>query len=136
MLYPEESYKIMGAYFAVYNKKGCGFLEDVYQECLEIEFEHLGIPFIARTEQVLTYRGRKLRQCYKPDFICYGKITLELKTVSKLMDRHRAQLMNYLNGTGIELGILLNFASYPKLEYERIALSTKRRGRQPPIEQD
>ena len=136
MLYPDESYRIMGACFAVYNDKGCGFLEDVYQECLEIEFEHLGIPFVSRPEQELTYRGRRLRQTYKPDFICYGKIIIELKVVGQFADRHRAQLLNYLNASGHLLGILVNFASHPKLEYERIALSRKRGIPEPPPEAD
>lgn len=127
MLYPEESYRIMGACFAVYNDKGCGFLEDVYQECLEIEFEHLGIPFLSRPELNLIYRGRTLRQFCKPDFVCFGKIIIELKVVSELHDRHRAQVINYLNACGFQLGILVNFASYPDLKYQRLALTREKR---------
>ncbi len=127
MLYPEESYRIMGACFAVYNDKGCGFLEDVYQECLEIEFEHLGIPFLSRPELNLIYRGRTLRQFYKPDFVCFGKIIIELKVVSELHDRHQAQVISYLNACGFQLGILVNFASYPDLEYQRLALTREKR---------
>lgn len=125
MLFPDESYRIMGACFAVYNDKGCGFLEDVYQECLEIELEHQGIPFVSRPTQELTYRGRRLRQFYRPDFICYGKIIVELKVVGQFADRHRAQVLNYLAASSLTLGILVNFASHPKLDYERIALSKK-----------
>ena len=125
LLYPDESYKIIGACFAVYNDKGCGFLEPVYQECLAIEFRHLQIPAVAKPELVLSYRGQNLEQTYRPDFVCYGKIIVELKAVSELVDKHRAQVLNYLHAAGFQLGILVNFGSYPNLEYERIALSKK-----------
>jgi GxxExxY protein len=125
LLYPDESYKIIGACFAVYNDKGCGFLEPVYQECLDIEFRHLQIPAVAKPELVLSYRGQNLEHTYRPDFVCYGKIIVELKAFSELLDKHRAQVLNYLHATGFQLGILVNFGSYPSLEYERLALSKK-----------
>ena len=116
-----ESYAIIGACFEVYNSKGCGFLEPVYHECLAIEFEHQRIPAISKPSLTLSYRKRTLLQTYQPDFICFGKIILELKTASALADEHRAQLLNYLHATGFELGLLVNFGHYPGLEYERIA---------------
>ncbi|HYS96184.1 MAG TPA: GxxExxY protein [Chthoniobacterales bacterium] len=117
----EESYAIIGACFEVYNAKGCGFLEPVYHERLAIEFEHQRIPAISKPSLTLSYRGRTLVQTYNPDFICFEKIVLELKTASKLADEHLAQLLNYLNATGFELGLLVNFGQYPGLKYERIA---------------
>ncbi len=117
----EESYAIIDACFEVYNAKSCGFLEPVYHECPAIEFEHQRIPAISKPSLTLSYRGRTLVQTYNPDFICFEKIVLELKTASKLADEHRAQLLNYLNATGFELGLLVNFGHYPGLEYERIA---------------
>jgi len=62
-----------------------------------------------------------LTQTYAPDYVCFEKIIVELKAVSALTDEHRAQLLNYLHATGFELGLLVNFGHYPKLEYERIA---------------
>ena len=121
LIYKQESYVVGGACFEVYNEKGCGFLEPVYHECLAIEFEHQRIPAISKPSLTLSYRGRTLVQTYNPDFICFQKIVLELKTASKLADEHRAQLLNYLNATGFELGLLVNFRHYPGLEYERIA---------------
>jgi len=121
LIYKKESYAIIGACFEVYNDKGCGFLELVYQECLGIEFEYQGIPAIAKPSITLSYRGRILTQTYQPDFVCFEKIILELKAASALADEHRAQLLNYLHATGFELGLLVNFGHYPKLEYERIA---------------
>jgi GxxExxY protein len=123
MLYPEESYRIMGACFEVHNRKGCGFLEPVYQECLEIELDYQAIPFVPQPELQLTYRGRVLEQTYKPDFICFEKILLEIKAVDQLTEKHVAQVINYLNATGHALGILVNFGTHPKLEYRRIALT-------------
>jgi hypothetical protein len=55
-----------------------------------------------------------------PDFICYGKIIVEIKAVSPLADEHRAQLLNYLSATSCALGLLANFGHYPKMEYERL----------------
>ena len=121
IIHKQESYAIVGACFEVYNTKGCGFLEPVYHECLAIEFGHQRIPAISKPLLTLSYRDRTLRQTYQPDFICFEKIILELKTVSTLADEHRAQLLNYLHATGFELGLLVNFGHYPKLEYERIA---------------
>jgi GxxExxY protein len=121
IIYKKESYAIIGACFEVYNEKGCGFLEPVYQECLGIEFEYQRIPAIPKPSLTLSYRDRILAQTYQPDFVYLEKIIVELKAVSALTDEHRAQLLNYLHATGFELGLLINFGHYPKLEYERIA---------------
>jgi GxxExxY protein len=120
LIYKEESYAIIGACFAVYKDKGCGFLEPVYHECLEIEFDSQSIPFLSKPPQTLQCRGRTLVQTFSPDFICYEKIIVEIKAVSTLVDEHRAQVLNYLSATGCELALLVNFGHYPRLEYERL----------------
>jgi len=120
IVYKEESYRIMGACFEAYKEMGCGFLEAVYQECLEMEFAAQGIPFVPQAELGLKYKGRVLKQIYVPDFICFDKIILEIKAVTELSDVHRAQVHNYLKSTGFKLGLLVNFGHYPKVEYERI----------------
>ncbi len=122
IIYRDESYKIMGACFEVYKEKGCGFTEPIYQECLRIEFERQGIPFVAQPIFELEYNGTKLEQFFKPDFVCFGSIIVELKALSKLIDEHRAQVLNYLNATNFRLGLLVNFGHYPKVEYERIVI--------------
>jgi GxxExxY protein len=114
IIYKKESYAIIGACFEVYNEKGCGFLEPVYQECLAIEFGYKRIPAIAKPSLVLSYRGRILKQTYEPDYVCFEKIIVELKAVSALADEHRAQLLNYLHARGFELGILVNFGHLPR----------------------
>ena len=125
ILHKDESYAIMGACFEVYKDKGCGFNEAVFQECLEIELELRGIPFKAQVELPLTYKGRALKSKFKADFICYDKIIVEIKAISELVDAHRSQVLNYLNATQHELGLLVNFGHYPKVEHERLALTEK-----------
>ncbi len=130
LIFKDESYAIVGACFEVYKDKGCGFVEPVYQECLSIEFLHQNIPYEAQRQLDLYYRDQKLTHLYKPDFMCFGKIIIEIKAVTKLTDEHRAQVMNYLKATGYELGLLVNFGHFPKLEYERIVGTTSNRLRQ------
>ena len=121
IIYKLESYEIMGACFEVYKEKGSGFLESVYQECLEIELGERKVPIQVQPELLLTYKSRPLKSRFKPDFICYDKIILELKAVTALTDEHRAQVQNYLRATKMKLGLLVNFSHHPKIEYERIA---------------
>ena len=106
----------------VYNKPGHGFLESVYQEALEIEFNRRNIPYEREKELQIVYDGVLLKQTYRADFLCYGKIIVELKTVSELDNSHKAQIYNYLHATGCRLGLLINFGSSDGLEYERKVL--------------
>jgi GxxExxY protein len=122
ILFKEECYKIQGAVFEVYREMGCGFLESVYQECLEKELEKRAVPFVAQQELQLIYKGESLRQTYKPDLICYDKIIVELKAVKDIAPEHKAQLINYLKATGMKLGLLVNFGTYPKASITRLAL--------------
>jgi len=101
---------------------GCGFLEAVYQECLETEFRLMNIPFDAQKALVMRYKGELLQQTYRPDFICFDTIIVEIKAVQKLVNEHRAQLHNYLRASGLKLGLLVNFGHYPKAHIERIVL--------------
>ncbi len=78
------------------------------------------IPFVAQPKLELEYKGQKLESAFQPDFICFGKIIVELKAVSKLADEHRAQLHNYLKATGHRLGMLVNFGHHPRVDIERI----------------
>jgi len=127
VLYPDECYTIQGAIFDVYREMGCGFLEAVYQECLEKEFRDRDLPFEAQKELNLSYKGEPLAQIYKPDFVCYDKIIVELKAVKELAPEHKAQLLNYLKTSGLELGLLVNFGSHPKADIIRMANTHFRR---------
>ena len=125
VIYHEECYAIMGACFEVYTDKGCGLLEPVYHECLQIELRQRGIPAVSKPKLMLEYKGHPLKQSYEPDFICDQKIILEVKAVDKLTDEHRAQIINYLRASKFKLGILVNFGHYPRLEWERFANTAK-----------
>jgi len=120
VIYPEESYRIVGRCFEVYNELGCGFLEAVYQECLALEFQDQSIPALGQQALKLKYKQHTLKSSYTPDFICFQKIIVELKAIKELTDSHRAQVHNYLKATGYKLGLLVNFGQYPKVVYERI----------------
>jgi GxxExxY protein len=119
----EETKRILGACFEVYNFKGCGFSEPVYQECMEIELELRDIPHEAQKSLGLEYKGRKLKKTFEPDLLCFDQVIVELKALKELNDEHRAQLMNYLKATGLEIGLLVNFGHYPGVQYERIIMS-------------
>ncbi len=122
VLYREECYSIQGAVFEVYREMGCGFLESVYQECMELELIKRNIPFVAQKELQLFYKGEQLQQKYKPDLICYDKVVVEIKAVKEIAPEHKAQIFNYLKATGMKLGLLVNFGNYPKAKIERIIL--------------
>ena len=122
IIYKEECYQIQGAIFEVYREMGSGFLEAVYQECLEKELRLKSIPFFAQKELPLNYKGEKLSQTYQPDLICYGKIIVELKAVKEIGPEHKAQVINYLKASGLKLGLLVNFGAYPKATIIRFSL--------------
>ncbi|MBT5017471.1 MAG: GxxExxY protein [Planctomicrobium sp.] len=121
ILFKDESYRIMGAMFEVYREMGCGFLEAVYQECVEFELDDQKIPFVAQIRLDLNYKHHRLSSNYIPDIICFDKIVIDLKAVKEIADEHRAQVHNYLKASGYRLGMIINFGHYPKLQYERIA---------------
>lgn len=107
--YKEETYNIRGAIFAVHKELGNGFLERVYQDALEFEFQARGIPYEREKEIQIIYKGKPLGEPYRADFVCYGKIIIELKAVEELQGTHRSQVINYLKATGMKLGLLVNF---------------------------
>jgi GxxExxY protein len=122
LIYPDECYAIMGACFEVYKHFGCGFLEAVYQQALEIELAIKEIPFRPRKPLGLEYKGRTLACVYVPDFTGYDKVIIELKAVSEVSEAHEAQVRNYLKATGYKLGLLVNFGHYPQLQWKRLVL--------------
>ncbi|MBR2355933.1 MAG: GxxExxY protein [Kiritimatiellae bacterium] len=119
ILYEEETNRIIGACMAVHNELGNGFLEAVYQDALAMEFDDQGIPFVKEANISVFYKGRRLDREYFADFICYGKIIVELKCVSRIVNANKAQVINYLHGTGFKVGLLVNFAE-ASLKWERI----------------
>ena len=121
ILYRDETFQIQGAIFEVYKEMGCGFLEAVYQECLEIEFTKRQIPFVSQRGLKIFYKEEPLSLKYVPDLICYDKIIVELKAVRDIVPEHKAQILNYLKATSMNLGLLVNFGAYPKVQIIRMA---------------
>jgi GxxExxY protein len=119
IIYKEESYKIIGSCMEVHKELGCGFLEPVYQEALEIVFKKNGIPYQREKELSIMFCGELLKKTYNADFVCYNKIILELKALNMLLSEHEAQVINYLKTSDFMLGLLVNFGS-TSLEYKRI----------------
>lgn len=123
LLYKDEVYAIVGAAMDVYNDLGPGFLENVYQEAMEIELESRKIPAKAVQELHIKYKGRELKKFYIADFICYDKVIVEIKAMDKLALRDEGQLINYLKATGLKVGVLINFGHYPGLEWKRLVFT-------------
>ncbi len=118
LIYEQETYKIIGAAMKVHSILGPGFNEKVYQQALAIEFAERNIPFEREKEIHAVYKGVILDGTFIPDFICYGKIIVELKSVKELNDVYRSQAINYAKVAGYNLSILLNFGER-SLVYER-----------------
>lgn len=121
-IFRTESYAIRGAIFEVYNELGAGFLEVVYQECLMREFKLRKIPFVSQPKLEILYKGDLTGLTFQPDYICFGKIILELKAVKEITDEHRSQTLNYLRASGFRLALLVNFGSTPRVTMERFIL--------------
>lgn len=121
-LYQQQGYDLMAAAFAVFNEMGNGFLEEVYQESLELELADRGISFESKPRLTLFYKGRPLQKHYEADLIVAGEIVVELKAVKALAPEHEAQLINYLKATRKRVGYLVNFGSFPRLEWKRFVL--------------
>lgn len=120
LIFESESYKIRGAAFEVYRQIGSGFLESVYQDCLKREFILRNIPFEEQKRLQLYYKDQLIDPVFVADFVCYGKIIIELKAVSQILPIHKLQVLNYLKMTQFELGLLINFGHQPLATVDRI----------------
>ena len=119
LIYPEESYQIVGACMEVHSNLGPGFLEAVYAEALMLEFEERDIPYEINKEITIHYKGKPLHKKYYADFLCYDKIIIELKAAENLTPAYTSQVLNYLKATKMKLGILANFGE-PSFHYDRV----------------
>jgi GxxExxY protein len=121
-LFVDEGFALMGAAFEVHATIGGGMAEEIYQESLEIELGLRSIPFESKPPLRANYKGRPLRKEYFPDLMVNGEIVTELKSLSKLLPEHEAQLLNYLRITGKSVGYLINFGPLAKLEWKRFVI--------------
>ena len=122
-IYKNEGYQFMGAAFEVYNERGYGLGEEIYQECLEIELELRRISFRSKAELKCFYKGRELKKRYIPDLFLLGCLVVELKAVAELAPEHEAQLLNYMRIARQPVGYLVNFGHKDTLEWKRFILS-------------
>lgn len=103
----------------VHKKLGSGFLESVYSEALEIEFNTAGIPYEKEKKLPVFYDDKPLNKYFRADFVCYNSIIIELKATKFLIEADRKQTLNNVKATKFKLGLLVNFGT-PSLTYKRI----------------
>ena len=118
----QEGYSLMGAAFEVYNQLGSGFLEEVYQEAMELELKARSIPFVAKPRLAVTYKEQVLKKYYEADLLVHEEVVVELKAARAIAPEHEAQLINELKATGKRVGYLINFGSFPRLQWSRRVL--------------
>ena len=119
LLYPTESYNIIGACMQVHRKLGAGFLESVYAEALQLEFDKSEIPYVKEKKLQVYYDDLKLKKYFVADFVCYETIIIELKATKYTIDADIKQTLNNIKATQFKLGLLINFGT-PSLTYKRI----------------
>jgi GxxExxY protein len=119
LIFRKEVYEIVGAAIEVHKELGHGFLEPVYQKALELELSMQKIAFESQKRLKIFYKGIDLDKDYVPDFICFDNIIVEIKALDRLTSKETSQVLNYLKATNLKVGVLINFGSKGKLEWER-----------------
>ncbi|WP_226997504.1 GxxExxY protein [Sedimentisphaera salicampi] len=122
-MYKQEGYDLISAAFEVYNTLGYGFLEEVYQEALEIELQYRCIEFQSQPILHINYKSVTLNKYYRPDLYVSGGIVVELKAIEGLTKVEEAQIFNYLKATDKNVGYLINWGNKNKLEWKRFIVS-------------
>ena len=120
----KETYVIIGAAMTVHRELGCGFLEAVYQDALEKEFQLLNIPYNREVKLPIYYRGEQLNSNYKADFICFNSVIVELKALQRLSGTEESQVINYLKASNLHRALLLNFGT-KSLQHKRFVFNLR-----------
>lgn len=120
LLLKEEVYQVVGCAIEVLNTLGHGLLEKPYENALVVEFGLKNIPYKQQPRYEVIYKSVKVGE-YIPDLIVFDEIVVDTKTIDRITDVERGQILNYLKITQLRVGLLLNF-KHPKLEWERLVL--------------
>jgi GxxExxY protein len=121
LLLKDEVYSIISCSIEILNGMGHGLYEKPYENALAVEFRHRGIHFVQQPRFPVHWRGVPVGE-YVPDLIAYDQIIIDTKTIEKITDHERGQMMNYLRITKLPVGVIINF-KHRKLEWVRIALT-------------
>lgn len=124
LMHSDLTEKIIKTYYEVYNELGGGFLESVYENALLIALHEKGLEASSQVSTPVWFRHQQIGNFFA-DIVVEGKVILELKAVKKILDAHRAQLINYLRATDIEVGFVLNFGERP--EFKRMVFENSRK---------
>ena len=120
--FQKETYKIIGVGMEVHRVLGKGFSEIVYKDALEYEFNKKGVFFEREKEYLVQYKEKILPHKFYADFVVQNQIILEVKCSSTIIEKHYAQVINYLTISKLQVGLILNF-SEKSLEYKRVILN-------------
>jgi len=120
LLLKEEVFQVVGAAIEVLNQIGHGFHEKPYENALAFEFGLRKIPCQQQKSFDLSYKGCKIGE-FIPDLIAFDTVIVDAKTIDRITDLERGQMLNYLRITKLRVGVILNFKN-PKLEWERLVL--------------
>lgn len=118
LIFKDESYKIIGACMEVHKKLGPGFLESVYSEALELEFNKAAISYEKEKKLPVFYDDKLLKKFFRADFVCFNSILIELKATKFLVEANKQQTLNNVKATNFRLGLLINFGEQ-SLKYYR-----------------
>ena len=124
-LYSDLTYKINNAYFKVFNMLGTGFLEKVYERALLIELRKRGLKAEAQVPITVYYEGEEVG-IYYVDILVENKVIVEAKATRETIEEHEAPLINYLQATEIEVGLLLNFGIAKPAPIRRIVTNDQK----------
>ena len=122
LILKDEVYAIISCSLEIIKGIGHGLHEKPYENSLAVEFRHRGIAFEQQRSFPVVWRDTRVGE-FIPDLIAYGKIVIDTKTIDRITDIERGQMLNYLRITGLPIGLIINFKK-PKLEWERIILSS------------
>lgn len=120
----EETHTIIGCAFEVLNELGHGLNEKLYENSLVVEFKRRSIAFDQQRIFEVVYKGEHVGE-FRPDLIAFEKVVVDAKTIDRITDHERGQMLNYLRITKLPVGLILNF-KHAKLDFERIVLSNRR----------